>query len=69
MDSSDRIVSRYTQDHQIIILTANQNMKGEDSLEQVMREENTETSLPIVTMNAPPEHPDYELTVGTIRSL
>jgi predicted nuclease of predicted toxin-antitoxin system len=50
MDSSDRILWRYAQDHQMIILTANRNMKGEDSLEQVMREENTETSLPVVTI-------------------
>jgi predicted nuclease of predicted toxin-antitoxin system len=50
MDSSDRIVWRYAQEHRMIILTANRNMKGEDSLEQVMREENTETSLPVVTI-------------------
>jgi predicted nuclease of predicted toxin-antitoxin system len=50
MDSSDRIVWRYAQAHQMIILTANRNMKGEDSLEQVMREENTEISLPVVTI-------------------
>jgi predicted nuclease of predicted toxin-antitoxin system len=50
MDSSDRILWRYAQGHQMIILTANRNMKGEDSLEQVMREENTETSLPVITI-------------------
>ena len=32
------------------ILTANRNMKGEDSLEQVMREENTENSFPVLTI-------------------
>jgi predicted nuclease of predicted toxin-antitoxin system len=50
MDSSDRIVWRYAQEHRMIILTANRNMKGEDSLEQVMREENSENSLPVVTI-------------------
>ncbi len=50
MDSSDRVVWRYAQGHQMMILTANRNMKGEDSLEQVMREENTETSFPVVTI-------------------
>jgi predicted nuclease of predicted toxin-antitoxin system len=50
MDISDRILWRYAQDHRMIILTANRNMKGEDSLEQVMREENTEISLPVVTI-------------------
>jgi Domain of unknown function (DUF5615) len=51
MASSDRVVWRYAQEHQMLILTANRNMKGEDSLEQVMREENTENSLPVVTIS------------------
>lgn len=50
MDSVDRIVWNYAQANQMMILTANRNMKGEDSLEQVMREENTSTSFPIVTI-------------------
>lgn len=50
MDSSDRIVWNYAQAHQMMILTANRNMKGEDSLEQVMREENISTSFPIITI-------------------
>lgn len=36
MESSDRVVWRYAQENQMMILTANRNMKGEDSLEQVM---------------------------------
>ena len=50
MDSSDRIVWNYAQMNQMIILTANRNMKGRDSLEQVMREENTSASFPIITI-------------------
>lgn len=50
MDSSDRLVWHYAQAHQMMILTANRNMKGEDSLEQVMLDENTENSLPVVTL-------------------
>ncbi|NER96851.1 MAG: ACP S-malonyltransferase, partial [Symploca sp. SIO1B1] len=50
MDSSDRIIWRYAQENQMIILTANRNMKGDDSLEEVMREENTENSFPVVTI-------------------
>jgi predicted nuclease of predicted toxin-antitoxin system len=50
MESSDRVVWHYAQEHQMLILTANRNMKGEDSLEQVMREENTEDSLPVLTI-------------------
>jgi hypothetical protein len=41
---------RYAQKNQMMILTANRNMKGEDSLEQVMREENTADSFPILTI-------------------
>jgi hypothetical protein len=35
---------------QMILLTANRSMKGEDSLEQVIREENTMDSLPVITI-------------------
>lgn len=51
MDSSDRTVWNYAQANQMLILTANRNMKGEDSLEQVMREQNTSTSFPILTIS------------------
>jgi hypothetical protein len=49
-DSDDRSVWRLSQSSRMILLTANWNMKGEDSLEQVLREENTSDSLPIVTI-------------------
>lgn len=49
-DSSDRLVWQVAQRNQMIILTANRNMKGDDSLEQVIREENTLQSLPVVTI-------------------
>ncbi|MGK7880304.1 MAG: ACP S-malonyltransferase [Crocosphaera sp.] len=54
MDSSDRIVWRYAQENQMMILTANRNMKGEDSLEQVIREENTAQSFPVLTIGSLP---------------
>ncbi|NEO55076.1 MAG: ACP S-malonyltransferase [Okeania sp. SIO3B5] len=50
MNSSDREVWRFAQANQMILLTANRNMKGKDSLEQVIREENTPTSLPVLTV-------------------
>jgi predicted nuclease of predicted toxin-antitoxin system len=50
MESSDLLVWRYAQENQMMILTANRNMKGEDSLEQVMREENTQNSFPVLTI-------------------
>ncbi len=49
-DSSDRTVWQYAQANQMLLLTANRSMKGKDSLEQVMREENTSTSLPVITI-------------------
>jgi hypothetical protein len=50
IDSSDRVVWQIAQENQMILLTANRSMKGDDSLEKVMREENTPTSLPVVTI-------------------
>jgi len=50
IDASDRVVWHYAQTNQMMILTANRNMKGEDSLEQVIREENATGSLPVVTI-------------------
>ncbi len=48
--SSDRIVWHYAQENQMMILTANRNMKGEDSLEEVMRAENSVDSFPMLTI-------------------
>jgi predicted nuclease of predicted toxin-antitoxin system len=53
MDSSDRVVWQFAQTNQMILITANRNMKGDDSLEQTIREENTPTSLPILTIGNP----------------
>lgn len=50
IDSDDRVVWRLAQENQIILLTANRSMKGKDSLEQVMREESTSASLPVITV-------------------
>lgn len=49
-DSTDREVWRYAQMHQLVLLTGNRRKKGVDSLEQVIREENTPTSLPVITV-------------------
>lgn len=49
-DSTDREIWRYAQAHQMVLLTGNRRKKGEDSLEQVIREENTPTSLPVITV-------------------
>ncbi len=49
-DSNDRVVWRFAQANGMLLLTANRNAKDEDSLEQVMREENMPDSLPIITI-------------------
>jgi len=51
IDSDDRVVWRLAQENQMILLTANRSMKGRDSLEQIMREENTSESLPVITVS------------------
>ena len=50
IDSSDRIVWQIAQSNQMILLTANRSMKSEDSLEQVLREENKVDSFPVMTI-------------------
>jgi len=49
-DSSDRTVWRFVQAHTMLLLTGNRNMVGPDSLERTIREENTSTSLPVITI-------------------
>ena len=49
-DTGDRIIWRFAQSNQMLLLTANRNAKGENSLEQTIREESTSTSLPVITI-------------------
>ena len=49
-DSDDCTVWRFAQAHRMLLLTGNRRMKGSDSLEQTIREENTPTSLPVLTV-------------------
>ncbi len=49
-DAPDRTVWRVAQAQRLLLLTANRNMQGEDSLEQTIREENQSTSLPVFTI-------------------
>lgn len=50
VDSSDRVVWRFVQAQQMLLLTDNRSMKGADSLEQTLREETISTSLPVLTI-------------------
>ncbi|NJM73560.1 MAG: ACP S-malonyltransferase [Scytonema sp. RU_4_4] len=52
VDSNDRIIWQFAQSNQMLLLTANRNAKGEDSLEQTIREEITSTSLPVITIGS-----------------
>jgi len=49
-DSDDRTIRRFVQSNQMLLLTANRNAKGEDSLEQTIRKEGTSTSPPVITI-------------------
>ncbi len=48
--SNDRDVWRFAQEKQLILLTGNRNRDGADSLEQTIRNENTPSSLPVITI-------------------
>lgn len=50
-NSTDRVIWRAAQSHQMLLLAANRNMQGEDSLEQTIRENNQVTSLPVITIS------------------
>lgn len=49
-ESTDRTVWRFVQANRMILITANRNMEGPDSLEQTIREENTPSSYPVITI-------------------
>lgn len=49
-DSTDRDVWRFAQANRMLLLTDNRNMAGTDSLEQTIREENSATSYPVITV-------------------
>jgi hypothetical protein len=59
-DSNDRVVWRFAQTNGMLLLTANRNAKGKDSLEQVIREENQPTSLPIITIGESDRVNEYD---------
>jgi hypothetical protein len=52
INSTDRVVWRFAQAHQMLLLTDNRSMRGEDSLQRPLREENTSSSLPVLTIGS-----------------
>ncbi|MEX1027652.1 MAG: ACP S-malonyltransferase [Candidatus Paceibacterota bacterium] len=49
-DASDRILWEQCQQQEVILITANRNAKGADSLEATIRSSNTPGSLPVLTL-------------------
>jgi predicted nuclease of predicted toxin-antitoxin system len=58
--SSDRVIWRFAQANQMILFTANRSGKGIDSLEQTIQEENTQDSLPVITLGNTDRMVDFE---------
>jgi hypothetical protein len=52
-DASDAVVWQVCQQQGIILLTANRNAQGPDSLENTIRSQNTGESLPVLTVANP----------------
>jgi hypothetical protein len=48
--SSDRVIWRTAQAQRMLLLTGNRAQRGDDSLEQTLREEGTPVSLPVITV-------------------
>jgi hypothetical protein len=49
--STDRTVWRFAQQHNMFLLTANRKMRGKDSLQRTLREENHPAALPVITIS------------------
>jgi hypothetical protein len=52
-DAGDRDVWRLAQARGMLLLTVNRSMREPGSLEQTIREENTTSSLPVITIGSP----------------
>lgn len=50
--SNDRVVWRFVQEQQMILLTDNRSHTGDDSLERTIEEESTPTALPVLTVGS-----------------
>jgi hypothetical protein len=52
-DASDALIWRACQKEELVLITANRNKRGPDSLEAVIQNENEPSSLPVVTIADP----------------
>jgi hypothetical protein len=55
VDTSDATLWRVCQQQDILLITGNRNKAGPEALEAVIARENTPTSLPVLTLSAPPQ--------------
>jgi hypothetical protein len=53
-NTSDAALWQFCQTQQIILITGNRNKAGPEALEAVIERNNTPTSLPVLTIGAPP---------------
>jgi hypothetical protein len=53
VETSDRGVWEFAQEHRMVLLTANRNQDDEESLQQAILEQNQSTSYPVVTIATP----------------
>lgn len=54
INTPDAVLWRHCQAHDILLITGNRNKVGPEALEAVIARENTPTSLPVLTLGAPP---------------
>jgi hypothetical protein len=50
INSPDRVVWRFAQENNMVLLTGNRRMREADSLERTLREENNSHALPVITI-------------------
>ena len=58
-DSSDRLVWNYARQHKTIVFTSQQNTRDRGSLEQEIRDRNTQNSFPTITIDNISRLEDY----------
>jgi len=66
-ETSDRKVYEFAQEHRMVLLTANRNKDGEESLEQAILEQNQLASYSVVTIANPDRmaESDYRIRCAT----
>ena len=61
---SDHVVWNFAQTNQMILLTANRSMKGIDYIEQTIQDDNTDNTLPVITIGNTDRMTNFEYRKG-----